>query len=185
MNQQNLSDKNKLYSQIEDEYGKLVYTYTCHAKKASQLNKLNSRLKLCQIVLSAISTGGIFSEFLSFSPYSLVASGLCSTALLILSTYLKDKEMATEMIEHIKTMNALWLIREHYVSLLTDFGALSEEDIRQKRDLLLEKTAEIYNVAPLTDEKSYEEAQRALKKQEEQFFTQEELNRILPQHLRR
>lgn len=89
------------------------------------------------------------------------------------------------MIEHIKTMNALWLIREHYVSLLTDFGALSEEDIRQKRDLLLEKTAEIYNVAPLTDEKSYEEAQRALKEQEEQFFTQEELNRILPQHLRR
>lgn len=31
--------KDKLYSQIQDEYGKLVYTYTCHFKIADRLQK--------------------------------------------------------------------------------------------------------------------------------------------------
>ena len=42
-----------------------------------------------------------------------------------------------------------------------------------------------YCAAPLTDGKSYAAAQAALKTNEEQFFTQEELNKMLPAHLRK
>ena len=177
-------DKRNLFSQIQEEYGKLVYTWTCHIKKASRLRKLNSRFKSVQIIFSALSTGGIAGESLSCWPYWIYISGVCSILLLISSTYLKDKEIAIEMEEHIQTANSLWLIRERYLSLLTDFSVLTEEEIRLKRNALIEETAEIYSSAPLTDEKSYREAQKALKKGEEQFFTQEEFNKILPQHLR-
>ena len=40
------------------------------------------------------------------------------------------------------------------------------------------ESSKIYCAAPLTDGKSYAAAQAALKTNEEQFFTQEELNRM-------
>ncbi|ENZ6560176.1 MULTISPECIES: hypothetical protein [Enterococcus] len=36
-----------------------------------------------------------------------------------------------------------------------------------------------------TNSKSYESAQKALKSEEEQFFTEEELDKMLPEHLRK
>lgn len=38
---------------------------------------------------------------------------------------------------------------------------------------------------PKTNSKSYTEAQKALKNEEEQFFTNEELNQMSPSHLRK
>ena len=68
---------------------------------------------------------------------------------------------------------------------MTDFDEISIEEIVRKRDELLDESSEIYGAAPLTDEKSYVAAQAALKTNEEQFFTQEELNKMLPAHLRK
>lgn len=101
------------------------------------------------------------------------------------SAYLKDKDISTEKTDHIKTANKLWKVREKYLSLLTDFDEISIEEIVRKRDELLDESSEIYGAAPLTDGKSYAAAQAALKTNEEQFFTQEELNKMLPAHLRK
>ena len=108
-----------------------------------------------------------------------------STALLALNSYLKDKDLAEEKADHLKAANALWKVRADYLSLLTDFGELTDSEIAAKRDVLINRCAEIYAAMPATDSKSYSEAQQALKSNEEQFFTQEELNKMLPQHLRK
>ena len=55
---------------------------------------------------------------------------------------------------------------------------------KEKRDELQLKTHEVYQNAPKTDNRSYSEAQKALKSDEEQFFTTDELDRLLPSHLR-
>ena len=93
--------------------------------------------------------------------------------------------MGTEKTDHIKTANKLWKVREKYLFLLRDFDEISIEEIVRKRDELLDESSEIYCAAPLTDGKSYAAAQAALKTNEEQFFTQEELNKMLPAHLRK
>ena len=142
MEKRSLDYREKLFSQIQEEYGKLVYTYTCHFKMADRLSKRNFWIKWGQIGLSAISTGGFLGVLISNEQILLWAGGLCSTALLALTSYLKDKDISTEKTDHSKT-------------------------------------------APLTDGKSYAAAQAALKTNEEQFFTQEELNRMLPAHLRK
>lgn len=49
----------------------------------------------------------------------------------------------------------------------------------------MNKTHEAYKNAPKTNSKSYESAQKALKSEEEQFFTEEELDKMLPEHLRK
>ena len=38
MEKSSLDYREKLYSQIQEEYGKLVYTYTCHFKMADRLS---------------------------------------------------------------------------------------------------------------------------------------------------
>lgn len=98
--------------------------------------------------------------------------------------YLKSKDFAAEEQKHIDVANSLWSIREDYTSVLTDFDALSENKIMEKRELLKKRTAKVYENAIQTDKRSYAAAQQALQKEEEQFFHEEELVNILPQHLR-
>ena len=93
-------------------------------------------------------------------------------------------DYASEEQKHIDVANSLWSIREDYISVLTDFDALSENEIMEKRELLKDRTAKVYENAIQTDKRSYAAAQQALQKEEEQFFHEEELVNILPQHLR-
>lgn len=177
--------KEKVYQQVQEQYGKLVYTYTCHLKMAANLQTKASAFKWAQIILSAISTGGFFTTVASGQSIGAWVGGIFSTLLLVVNGYLKDKKFAVEQQNHINTANELWVVREEYLSFMTDYEELSEEDIVKMRDGLMIKTAQIYKSAPQTNEKAYRDAQKALKDNEEQFFTQKELNVMLPSHLRK
>ena len=111
--------------------------------------------------------------------------GILSTILLVISGYIKDKDFSGEKKDHLKVADDLWPIREDYISLLTDLDELDESVIEKKRDDLKNKTAKVYSGAIQTDARSYKAAQDLIKNKEHQFFTREELNKMLPVHLRR
>lgn len=173
-----------LLIQIREAYGRLVYTYTTQLKQVAYLIDKHKMIKYSQIILSSISTGGILVSVISDSIIMTWVSGLVSTLLLALNLLVKESNLAEEIARHRKTAADLWSIREIYISLLTDFDILTEEQLRCWRDKLQEETALIYRNAPSTNAKSYKKAQQALKKEEEQFFRAEEIDRILPEHLR-
>lgn len=185
MEQNSLKHKEQMYSQIQEQYGKLIYAYTCQWKTADHLQSTSKIFKLTQIILSAISAGGCLAAIVTDQARLAWIGGIVSTLLLVVSGYLKDKDFAAEQKEHRSAATKLWTIREEYISLLTDFDALDTQEIIKKRDELVKKSAKIYESAPQTDSKSYAEAQDALKNKEEQFFTQQELNVMLPIHLRK
>lgn len=176
--------KGALRTQIREAYGRIVYTYTTHLKKMNRLDKNNRYIKYAQILLSAISTGGFLGSLITNQFVMTCIGGIFSTALLFLNLYFKDFNLAEESKQHRIASDNIWLIREQYISLLTDFDVLSEDDIIAKRDELQKLTFEVYNKSPKTDAKSYSDAQRALKTEEEQFFTPEEIDKMLPSHLR-
>ena len=60
-----------------------------------------------------------------------------------------------------------------------------EQEIQKARDDLLETVNGIYQQEPTTSNFAYKMAQKALKDEDEQFFSREELNRLLPSNLRR
>lgn len=75
--------------------------------------------------------------------------------------------------------------REALLSLLVDLkDGRQVEEVRQERDRLNAALEDIYKAAPRTDSKAYAAAQKALKEAEELFFTDEELNKMLPKQLR-
>lgn len=175
----------KLESQIREAYGRLVYTLTCHNKIVHRLMSKNNTIKVWQIVLSALTTG---SFLVIISSYELIASiigAVISISLLILNAYTKNFDLVETAKSHQKAADALWKIREEYVSLLTDFDLLESSVIMERRDDLQNRTAEIYAQSPRTDAKSYKQAQKALKTDEEQTFSEKEIDVMLPNSIRR
>lgn len=177
--------RNTLYNTLEEALAKVVYTYTTQIIHASRLKRQNTVLKWLQIILSAVSTGGFLGSAVTNQVVLVWLGGLCSTVLLVLTAYFKDSEFSNIYARHHATSNDLWIIREEYVALLTDFCVLSADEIIKKRDELREKTSEIYKIAPITDAKSYALAQKALKNNESQYFSREEINQMLPETLRK
>ena len=79
----------------------------------------------------------------------------------------------------------MWKIREEYISVLTDFEILDVDKIISIRNDLQNRTYEIYNSSPRTDKKSYLQAQKSLKTEEEQTFSEKEIDNMLPNSIRR
>jgi hypothetical protein len=137
-----------------------------------------------QIMLAALSTGGYVGSIISSEPLAIWIGGISSICLLALSLYFKDFDPSKQMTDHRKAIDDLWLIREQYVSLLTDFSILTNPDIITKRDKLQNRIYELYKSVPKTDSRSYKAAQRAIKFENEQYFSTEEIDKLLPPHLR-
>ena len=175
----------KLESQIREAYGRVTYSQTCHDKCINRTVKLEDRIKVAQIVLSAITTSGFVVAIFSDDKIASILGAIVSLVLLILNTYIKNFDLSGIAQEHKKASDLLWKIREEYVSLLTDFEMLDANAIRNKRDELQERTSEVYSNSPRTDAKSYTAAQKVLKTEEEQTFSEEEIDIMLPNSIRR
>lgn len=174
----------KLYGQIREAYGKVVYTYMTHIEMANLLIRKNRCLKTIQIILSSVSTVGFLADVITNQILLTWLAGISAALSLALNLYTKDRNLADEIQKNMETSNELWKIREDYLSLLTDFQVLTDEDIRKKRDLLETSVSEIYNNAPMTNGKAYVLAQSDLKDKEYQFFSPDEIDNMLPKQLR-
>lgn len=175
----------KLESQIREAYGRVTYTQTCHDKFINRVISLNDQIKIWQIILSAITTSGFIVAIFSDNKVASILGALVSLVLLILNTYTKNFNLIESAQEHKSASDLLWKIREEYVSLLTDFEILEIEEIMRKRDELQERTATVYSNSPRTDAKSSAAAQKSLKCEEEQTFSDEEIDNMLPNSIRR
>lgn len=182
--EQNSHHRDCLLVQLREAYGRVVYTYTTHLKMMNHLIEKNAKIKNTQIFLSAISTGGFLGAIITNKVVLTCIGGLFSTALLALNLFFKDFNLLEEINQHHTATDNLWMVREDYISLLTDYSVLSDLEIMAQRDKLQSRVFEIYKAVPKTDKRSYIEAQNALKVEEEQFFTPEEIDEMLPPHLR-
>lgn len=110
-----------------------------------------------------------------------------STALLALNAYTKNYDLGELSQKHRQAGADLWIIREKYLSLITDLrmGEKPIETLQIERDELLEELHSVYTGAPSTTYQAYKKAQEALKKFEEMTFTDEEINAFLPKELKK
>lgn len=179
---------NILEGQLRECYGRVVYTHKTHEKCADILFARHKCIKLLQIALSAIVTGGIVSTLCEdWKAVTTAVTAVLSTILLALNAYTKDYDLGEIAQKHRQSAADMWLIREKYLSLLTDLraGTLPLEDIRKDRDALLEELHATYKGAPSTDYKAYQKAQKALKELEDMTFSDAEIDAFLPRELKR
>ena len=173
--------------QLRECYGRVVYSHKTHEKCADILLKRLARIKLSQIILSAIATGGCVAAFLGTGPIGAGVGAVVSTVLLALNAYTKDHDLGEIAQEHRQAAARIWLIRERYLSLLTDLRARGEslESVRSRRDALLKELHGAYSGAPSTTVRAYKEAQKALQQSKEMTFSEKEIDQLLPRELKR
>lgn len=171
-------------AQLREAYGKLTYTYTAHNKMANRLDIERKWVVKIKIILSAVSTVGLVGTFGVNQLILKLVTTILSATLLALTLYYKDADVLQEILEHRRAADTLWNYREAYLSLMTDFDKYSDSELSAKRDILTSEVGKIYSTTPRTDPKSYQATQRALKNEEEQFFTPDEIDMMLPEHLR-
>lgn len=173
--------------QLRESYGRVVYSHKTHEKCADILLQRLSTIKISQIVLSAITTGGFIAAFFGAGEIGAAIGVVVSTILLVLNAYMKNFDMGELAQKHRKSANDLWLIREKYLSLLTDLamGEKPLETLQAHRDELLEQLHNAYEGSPSTNSKAYKKAQLALKVNEDLTFSDKEIDAFLPAELKR
>ncbi|HIE0411643.1 TPA: SLATT domain-containing protein [Pseudomonas aeruginosa] len=189
-----MTDNEKiLEGQLRECYGRVVYSHKTHEKCADILFERHKQIKLCQIILSALVTGGLIAALFDFSALAkykkcgTFVAVVLSTVLLVLNSYTKDYDLGEIAQKHRQAGADLWIIREKYLSLLTDLrlAVASLDEIRSQRDQLAEDLHAVYTGAPSTNYKAYIEAQKALKELEDMTFSDEEIDAFLPRELKR
>ncbi|HAT8001667.1 TPA: hypothetical protein GF082_19535 [Citrobacter braakii] len=176
-----------LEGQLRECYGRVVYSHKTHEKCSDILLSRLSSIKFWQIILSALTTGGFLATFFGAGEVGTGGGIVVSTLLLILNAYTKDYDLGELAQKHKQAANEIWLIREKYLSLLTDL-AMGEKPIEQlqfERDSLLESLHSVYSGSPSTTFEAYKKAQDALKNKEDLTFSEEEIDAFLPKELKR
>ena len=181
------ASRNILEGQLRECYGRVVYSHKTHEKCADILLTKLGKIRLWQILLSAITTAGFIGAVFGAGKLSAVGGLVVSTALLALNAYTKNYDLGELAQKHKQAANDLWLIRERYLSLLVDIrmkerplGALQDQ-----RDKLTEELHTVYSGAPSTTFKAYKKAQMALQKLEDMTFSDTEIDAFLPKELKR
>jgi hypothetical protein len=185
---QTTNERFALECQLRECFGRCAYTHKTHEKMAERSSKQLHRVKLSQIVLSALTAGGAVGVI--FSKDSLLfqyATAILSIALLILNSYVKDLDPGQRAQKHREAASDIWSVRESYLSLLADVRdpGMSLDQLRKRRDELQAALHKIYRSAPHTDGDAYSEAQNALKNREDLTFTDAEIDAFLPTPLKR
>ena len=184
------NDADALEAQLRECFGRVVYSTKTHEKCADRCMQKLGRIKFWQIVLSALTTGGLITAVLGSKDVShaaTVGSAILSTILLALNTYTKDADPGQQAEKHKKTASELWDIRESYLSILTDLhdGHVDVATARRRRDDLQARLVTVYTSAPRTSSEAYADAGHGLKDKEELTFSDKEIDAFLPPVLRR
>lgn len=174
-----------LEGQLREMYARAAYTHKTHEKMADRYISRYRLIKSAEIILSALTTSSLLLAVLGDThPFTLVGAVL-STVLLGFTLYFKEASLGEQAQKHTIVASKLWGVREALLSLLVDMNdGRSVDEIRAARDQLNESLEDIYKAAPRTNSKAYGDAQKALKHSEELFFTDDELDRMLPKELR-
>lgn len=176
-----------LEGQLRECFGRVVYSHKTHEKCADILLARLSKIKLWQIILSAITTGGFIAAVFGAGIVGALLGVLVSTLLLALNAYTKNYDLGELSQKHKRAGADLWIIREKYLSLITDLrmGEKPIESLQAERDALLEDLHSVYSGAPSTTYEAYRKAQEALQKLEDLTFSDEEIDAFLPKELKK
>jgi hypothetical protein len=180
-----LSHESALAS-IRESFGRVVYSHKTQEKAVERLHGRIRLVKWGNLVLLVLTFGGVLNAVFAGGPIRNSLTVVVSALALGLAIYRISFNPEQEILEHRKTANRLWRLREEFANLIGDIkdGALPDDEIRRRRDDLTAQLTQVYADAPPTTSNDYARARAALGIEEEMTFSKEEIDRFLPAELR-
>ena len=115
-----------------------------------------------------------------------MAGVVVSVLLLALNAYTKNYDLGVLVQKHRQATADLRLLREKYLSLITDLkiGKESLKNLSARRDEISGELPSVYSGAPNTTFSAYRKDQTALKRNEEMTFSDSKTDLFLPYALK-
>lgn len=180
-----MQDVSYMEAQLRECYARVCWSHKTHEKQADIYRDKDTALTWGKIIVTALAaTGGIAS--LLANSYWNILSSFFATILLLINLVFENRNYANLLNAHRNTATQLWVIRESYLSLLTDLHSSDHniEQIIETRNKLQNDLAAIFESAPRTYNKAYAQATKALHGSDLNF-SDDEIDRLLPSALRK
>lgn len=170
---------------VRESFGRVVYSHKCHEKEAEIQNDNARYLKCLNVVLISMTAVPLLANLITDERWLIITGTVFSFFELMLVIFQLSFNPEGKAMKHKMVASELWLLRENYISFIADImnEKMAPDQIIQTRDTLINKLDSIYKSAPLTSSNAYEKTCKALKRDEEFTFSNQEINQFLPKNL--
>lgn len=168
-------------------FGHIIHTHGAHTRLALRHARMNRGVQLaealCLIASVAASVAFLQTGQSGYGVAAVAAATLALVVLVVRVLFDFDRRAGA----HRACGAHLWWLREQYRALLADLqdGHITIEAARERRDALMQRLHELYESAPPIDRTAYEAARGAVPPREEATLSDEEVDRFLPESLKK
>lgn len=166
MENNNEKRKYNLQFQLIKSFGNVIIAHKTQETHTDILMKKSSTIKLIQIILSAMTTGGLVTALSSIGePFQIISTYLStfiSIILLTISSYNKNYKLDELAEKHRCAAIELWQVREEYNTLITKSEFIDYNDLDEKFSKLQKDLRKIYQKVPRTSTKAYIQSKEKL-----------------------
>ncbi|MGU9050426.1 SLATT domain-containing protein [Clostridium perfringens] len=163
-------------------FASVVWCHKIQEKQSDIYLFRNNVLDVSRIILSALTSSGIFAILFVDNFILKLITALISAVTLFINTYFKSYNLKL-MHKQCKTTAIEFLeLREDIVSTLCDIkiDKYTEEELREKRNKFIGRKMEIVKCSPEASNRAVKKAGDALKIKNDNTFTDEEIDSYLP-----
>ena len=178
-----------LYKETIGRYIKVTWTHKIQECQADIYLKKSDYVQTCISLLTGLTAAGTLATIMPFLPETIVGSitALLAFTLSYFTYRFKDGILESKARECKQYASKVHHLRNLYSSLLADMKAetVSDSDAMTRRDQLEQLENELYSQSvPHTTQKAVEMATKVLKVNQDSTTTDEEIQLILPEHLK-
>ncbi len=176
----------KLLDLVRQNFASVVWTHKIQEKQSEIYEDKYKKIECANIFTAALTSCGVFSTFYQDFWLFKVLTILLSFVTVFIASYMKSFDFKTLGKGNKEYANKFLVIRNKLLSVIADIHLMKKpvEEIQEQFETILNELNEYYVNAPTTTDKAVSKASEALKVNKDYTFTNEEIDRFLPESLR-
>lgn len=178
--------KDVVVEYLKKLYVSTVWTHKIQEKESDRLRNIDVFLKACSIISLSLSASGILSIIIINSLVLTIISAVLSFLSLIVSIVSMSCDFKAESAKHKQSALEFLMLRNDIEVCLTDilYDRFSFEEMLNKKDTFEKRYTECCQTSLSSSGIAVRRARKALYEVRDNTYSNEEMEKIIPAHLR-
>lgn len=178
---------NIIESEIRQIFASIVWNHKIHEKNCDIYSFWFNILEFCKLLSSVITTSGLLTCFFIDEVELKIVTTIFSAISLFINTFYKTYNLKESRDSHKASALEFLELKNETICVLSDIRLerIDLEEATNKRDEILTKYHDICKRSLNTCDRAVKKASKALKIQEDNTFSDKEINSYLPIELRK